>query len=90
MTGLLILLGVLVVVEVLGLPVLVVLYLTERGRIAQRLNALTSELARLRSAMAGATLPAQAQPKAAAPAATPAAAPTRAETAQYWISNANR
>ena len=81
MTGLLILLGVLVVVEVLGLPVLVVLYLTERGRIAQRLNALTSELARLRSAMAGATLPAQAQPKAAAPAATPAAAPTRAETA---------
>jgi uncharacterized membrane protein len=83
MNGLLILLGVLVALEVLGLPVLVVLYLTERSQVAQRLKTLTLELARLRSAMAGtskpvtdaAPVPAQTQvaPSPAAPAA-PAAA----------------
>ena len=53
MDGLLILLGVLVGLEVLGLPILVVLYLSERSRVAQRLNALAQELVRLRSALAG-------------------------------------
>jgi uncharacterized membrane protein len=53
MEGLLILIGVLVAAEVLGLPILVVLYLSERSRVAQRLNALTQELVRLRSAQAG-------------------------------------
>src|SRR5258708_27856664 len=76
MTGLLILLGVLVVIEVLGLPVLVVLYLAERGRVAERLNALTQELARLRSAMAASGAPEPARPAAPMPGAPekPAAA----------------
>lgn len=53
MDGLLILLGVLVALEVLGLPILVVLYLSERSRVAQQLNTLAQELVRLRSALAG-------------------------------------
>jgi uncharacterized membrane protein len=71
MYGLLILLGVLVVIEVLGLPVLVVLYLAERGRIAQRLNALTQELARLRSAMAATGAPEPARSAAPMPSEAP-------------------
>lgn len=71
MYGLLILLGVLIVVEVLGLPVLVVLYLSERSRVAQRLQALTLELGRLRTALAGASVTApEPGPTAPAPAAT--------------------
>jgi uncharacterized membrane protein len=73
MNGLLILLAVLVVLEVLGLPVLVVLYLGERARVAQRLNALTLELGRLRSVLAGtgAAVPSPAAPTVAPAAATP-------------------
>src|SRR5205823_3815545 len=70
------LLGVLVVIEVLGLPVLVVLYLAERGRVAQRLNALTQELARLRSAMAAPGAPEPARPTAPMPGE---AAPSQAQ-----------
>ena len=44
-------------VEVLGLPVLVVLYLSERSRVAQQSSALTLEVARLRSALAGTGAP---------------------------------
>ena len=81
MEGLLILLGVVVAVEVLGLPVLVVLYLSERSRVAQRLNALAQELVRLRSAqagigaMAGTSVPAA---ERAAPADKPSPIPTPA------------
>jgi uncharacterized membrane protein len=70
MEGLLILLGVLVVVEVLGLPVLVVLYLNERGRTAQRIEALARELAALRPPPAGTSAPV---PEPVAPPVMPAA-----------------
>src|SRR5258708_3153507 len=82
MTGLLILLGVLVVIEVLGLPVLVVLYLAERGRVAQRLNVLTQELARLRSAMAASGAPEPARPAAPMPGEAPSDAPMPAAPAK--------
>jgi uncharacterized membrane protein len=72
MDGLFVLLGILIALEVLGLPILAVLYLSERARVAQRLNALTDELARLRSAMAGTAKP-QAEPTS-----TTAPAPTEA------------
>lgn len=74
MDGLLILLGVLVALEVLALPILVVLYLSERSRVAQRVDALTLELARLRSAMAG-TGKAVAEPAPATPAPANVPAP---------------
>ena len=74
MNALFILLGILIALEVLGLPILLVLYLNERSRVAQRLNALTRELARLRTAMAGRAAPAEAEPAEARP-ATPAASP---------------
>lgn len=73
MDGLIIFLGLLVVAELVAVPVLFVLFLAERGRTAQRLDTLTLELARLRSALAGANVSA-AEPSAAA-AATPAPAP---------------
>ncbi|HKX11079.1 MAG TPA: hypothetical protein VJN67_22970, partial [Stellaceae bacterium] len=73
MEGLLVLLGVLVAVEVLGLPILTVLYLSERARVAQRLNALTDELARMRSAVSGKDATAATHVAAPAPAPSPAA-----------------
>ena len=83
MEGLLVLLGVLVAVEVLGLPILAVLYLSERARVAQRLNALTGELARMRSAVSGkdAAAPAPASAPAPAPASPMAPAAPVAPTA---------
>src|SRR5579859_2541800 len=69
----LILLGILIALEVLGLPILVVLYLSERARVAQRLNALTQELVRLRTAMAGKGTPVPEAAPAASPASTSAA-----------------
>src|SRR5215470_209269 len=79
MDGLILLIGIIVVLEVLGLPILLVLYLGERSRVAQRLNALNQELARLRTAIAAreAGTPAPATPAPAvmpAPAAPPPAA----------------
>ena len=84
MDGLLILLGVLIALEVLGLPILVVLYLSERSRVAQRLHALAQELVRLRSALAGTgAMAGTGAPAAerAAPADRPAPAPTPAPPA---------
>jgi len=82
MDGLWILLAVLVVLEVLGLPVLVVLYLSERSRVAQRLDALTLEVARLRSELAWPG-PAAAEPAPVRPAAPATPAPSPAtETPQ--------
>src|SRR5262249_26468859 len=84
MDGLLILLGVLIALEVLGLPILVVLYLSERSRVAQRLHALGQELVRIRSALAGTgAMAGTGAPTAerAAAAERPAPAPPRAPTA---------
>jgi uncharacterized membrane protein len=75
MEGLLGLLGLLIFAEVVAVPVLFVLFLVERSRTNQRLEVLTLELARLRSALAGTSVPAPA-PAATAPPTPAPAAPT--------------
>ena len=80
MNALFILLGILIAVVVLGLPILLVLYLNERSRVAQRLNALTQELTRLRTAMAGRAAPAAESAPAPAQAPAPAAPASKEAT----------
>ncbi len=75
MIGLAVLLGFLVIVEVLGLPVLVVLYLGERSRMTARLDALARRIAALESPQAPTSEPISAARVDSPPATMPAAAP---------------
>lgn len=72
MIGLAVLLGFLVIVEVLGLPVLVVLYLGERNRLTAEIKALARRIATLESQGAPTREPTPAASAGIAPAAMPA------------------